>query len=316
LVLYEPEGATATEADTAEYALESSAFTDARPVTLTLHPTDPTLVGAPAGGTITADPCPHLEELKTGAVIGEIDQRPIIAFRTKAPLFRDLRGGETGADVDAVQSALRGLGYEASTSGQYDWLTKAAVNAFLKDRGVVTNSGDWGALSLTTVVWIGHSGTATVADCVAGVGDRVEEGDPLLSLITDPGSVTVSDVDSAVEGDRVLLVGDVRIPIAGSSIAEPDAVRQILATNDGSAAALRDEKTFGAVSELSAPINAYPVPPSALFKIDGTHACIAHSEEGFPVTIAASSLGLSYVVFEGLAPSAADVFPDRTLSCG
>lgn len=314
LIVYEPETLTDSEADAARYPLEIVSFTDPQSVTLTLHPAEPLTLAAPRGGTVTRDRCTSIDELTTGTVIAEIDQRPVIAFRTKAPLFRDLTGNETGADVAAVQKELRALGYDAPSNERYDWLTKAAMNAFLRDHGLHSSNAEWGVLSLGTIVWV-PAGDTAVEECSARVGDRLSDGDPLLHLASDPGTIEYTGEAASVDGERVLVIGDARIPAPGSPIDDAAAVREILATPEGAAAARREEKTLGAVLELAEPTDAYPVPPSALFGIDGAAACVSDGGAAHPVTIAASSLGLSYVTFDTAPPAAVDVFPDRATPC-
>ncbi len=315
LVAWVPEATAETDPDTAQYPLQAVSFADPQSVTLILHPGNQRTVTSPVSGTITRDRCTGIESLSTGTVIAEVDQRPVIVMRTKAPLFRDLGGGETGADVAAVQSELRALGYHTPSTRRYDRQTKAAVQAFLHDRGLRAPRAQQGVLPLRSIVWVPPE-DAEIEECLMSLGDRIGAGDPLLRLASDPGTIEYRSDATVVSGERVLVLGDARVPVSGSPIDDPTVVRTILATREGAAASGREEKALGAILELAEPIDAYPVPPSALFGINGAHACVSESGTPYPVTILASSLGLSYVFIDRSAPSAIDVFPARETPCG
>lgn len=72
--------------------------------------------------------------LRSGDALAEVSGRPVIALTLPFALYRDIRPGSTGSDVQAVQDALRALGvYSARTDGTYGPSTAAAVEA-LYDR--------------------------------------------------------------------------------------------------------------------------------------------------------------------------------------
>lgn len=314
LVMYQPTASDDAEDRTAQYPLESVAFTDPQSATLTLHPGMPRTLGAPTTGIVTADHCTVGETLTTGDVITEIDQRPRVIISTEAPLFRDLAGDERGADVEDLKTALAELGYSPSSSASYDWNTRNAVNAFLADRGIAQSRGEWGILSMSDVIWT-TPGETTIEECMVAPGDAITDGEVLLHLSAAPGTIDFRAINALVDGDRELVVGEVRVPASEAPLTDPESVRAILATAEGRAALSRDEKSFGATLELTESLTAYPVPPSALFGIDGSSACIGDLGTPHPVSIVSSSLGLTYVTFSGEAPEFVDVFPAPATPC-
>lgn len=66
--------------------------------------------------------------LGNGAVLAEVEGRPFLLLDGAFPLYRDLRGGDTGPDVRAAQVALGKLGhYKGAPSGVFDDATSKAL---------------------------------------------------------------------------------------------------------------------------------------------------------------------------------------------
>lgn len=314
LVAFQPTRNVGDDPTLAQYPLERVSFVDTQPTTVTLHPGEARAVTTPRAGVVTKATCKPGADLATGSILVQINQRPVIVISTAAPLFRDLRGGERGADVTALQAELRALGYAAPSSKVYDAATKRAVYAFLSARGISQTPAERGILSMRDIAWV-SPGDLTIERCLAVQGDRLGAGDSVLHLIGSPGQVEYTETGAA-DGARQLVIGSTRIDVTGSPIDGSEEVRAILQTPQGQAAGQREGKTFGATLELASPIDAYPVPPSALFAITGNTACVSDRGEAFTVTIVASSLGMSYITFAGSPPPAVDVFPVRSGSCG
>lgn len=313
LLMWQPsEQAGAGESQ--KYPIERVAFTDAQQVEVTVQPGSTRPVNSPVSGTITGTDCKTGTPLTTGSVVLEVNQRPVIAMVTHAPLFRELVGGETGADVEAVQESLRQAGYDVSSSGRYDWATRAAVDAFLRERGIQADQGRPGVLPRTAYVWA-PAAAAIVESCPLRVGDAVSEGSPLLALASQNGQLEFL-APAGVPGDRVLVVGNVRVPAPTSPVTDPAAVAAVLATQEGETAGKSAEKKLSAVLELESPLEVFEVPPSALFGIAGESGCVSDGEETYNVTIVSSSLGMSYVTFESEPPDVVDAFADPAASCG
>lgn len=66
-------------------------------------------------------------EITPGAVVLEVAGRPVIALTGELPVYRTLRAGVSGPDVEQLKAALGELGIAAGDGAAYDWATAAAV---------------------------------------------------------------------------------------------------------------------------------------------------------------------------------------------
>ncbi|MFI7052420.1 peptidoglycan-binding protein [Streptosporangium canum] len=90
------------------------------------------------GGSETAQRAtraPRRGVIAEGAVVMEVNGRPVFVFSGKVPMHRSLLPGAKGADVKQLQRALRRLGYRAPVTGVFDQATIAAVARFYARRG-------------------------------------------------------------------------------------------------------------------------------------------------------------------------------------
>lgn len=90
------------------------------------------------GGSETAQRAtraPRRGMIAEGAVVMEVNGRPVFVFSGKVPMHRSLLPGAKGADVKQLQRALRRLGYRAPVTGVFDQATIAAVARFYARRG-------------------------------------------------------------------------------------------------------------------------------------------------------------------------------------
>jgi len=101
-------------------------------------------------GTITALPAAGAV-LDRGAVIYQVDARPVVLFLGSLPLYRDVAPGMTnGPDVRLVEENLRDLGYRGfgTPDTKYTAATEAAIKKWQKNLGV----DQTGVISLGDVV--------------------------------------------------------------------------------------------------------------------------------------------------------------------
>lgn len=77
------------------------------------------------------------DSLKAGQVLAEISGRPLFALPGKVPVYRDLRPGSSGHDVQQLQEALKTVGYpvKGDAAGKFGAGTKAAVSSFYRSLG-------------------------------------------------------------------------------------------------------------------------------------------------------------------------------------
>ncbi|WP_327587440.1 peptidoglycan-binding protein [Nonomuraea sp. NBC_00507] len=95
------------------------------------------LAGA-VGGTSElqrATRAPRKGRLAEGAVLMEVNGRPVFALRGPVPMHRTITPGAKGDDVEQLQGALRRLGYGGPRSGVFDRATIAAVTRMYAAKG-------------------------------------------------------------------------------------------------------------------------------------------------------------------------------------
>lgn len=83
---------------------------------------------------VTERPVSEGGELRAGALLTEISDRPVFVLPGQIPLLRDLHLGDRGEDVARFQTALRGAGYRsADSSGVFGRSTAAALTQLYAD---------------------------------------------------------------------------------------------------------------------------------------------------------------------------------------
>ncbi|MEU4233588.1 peptidoglycan-binding protein [Nonomuraea sp. NPDC026600] len=95
------------------------------------------LAGVVGGGETAqrATRAPRRGTLAEGAVMMEVNGRPVFVFAGTVPMHRGIVSGAKGADVRQLQKALRRLGHHAPATGVFDQATSAAVSRFYAKRG-------------------------------------------------------------------------------------------------------------------------------------------------------------------------------------
>ncbi|MER6949558.1 peptidoglycan-binding protein [Nonomuraea sp. NPDC000554] len=78
---------------------------------------------------------PRRGKLAEGAVLMEVNGRPVFALRGSVPMHRTITPGTRGADIKQLQKALRRLGFGGPTSGVFDQATIAAVTRMYRKKG-------------------------------------------------------------------------------------------------------------------------------------------------------------------------------------
>ncbi|MET8862322.1 peptidoglycan-binding protein [Nonomuraea sp. NPDC004580] len=96
-----------------------------------------TLAGAVGGAAELqrATRAPRKGRIKEGAVLMEVNGRPVFALRGSVPMHRTIAPGSKGADVRQLQRALRRLGFGGPLTGVFDQATIAAVTRMYTKKG-------------------------------------------------------------------------------------------------------------------------------------------------------------------------------------
>jgi peptidoglycan hydrolase-like protein with peptidoglycan-binding domain len=187
-------------------------------------------ISAPVAGTVTeligdGDP------VERNTVVAEIDAVPMVAFFGDKPMYRDVRQGDEGDDVAAIERNLVALGYHATTDsdgdlvdtgfvvdGLFDAATRDAVKRWQADLGVA----ETGEVTLGSVVMV--PGPSSAASTWTVVGGLVTPGVPIATFNVESAATTfhaahagsielIATNGPIASGDVVYLVEDV--PVVG-----------------------------------------------------------------------------------------------------
>jgi peptidoglycan hydrolase-like protein with peptidoglycan-binding domain len=162
---------------------------------------DPVPVSAAQTGTLTWI-APVGSTVRRGEPLFKLDQRPVVALYGSLPLYRPLRAGVRGADVNQFEENLSKLGHTGFTvDDTYTAATATAVRSWQADAGLAKT----GAVEPGQLVVI--PGAVRVAEHTARVGDRIGGGDTGggASVLSYTGTTRLVTVELEV-ADRPLAV--------------------------------------------------------------------------------------------------------------
>lgn len=144
---------------------------------------------APAGSTV-----------KQGEPLFKINERPVVALYGSVPLYRTLRDGAEGADVQQLEQNLAELGYTGFTvDDTYDSSTAEAVSTWQAELGLP----ETGTVELGQAVFT--SGAARIAEDTARVGDVVSGGSvSVLNSDTDLAEAVIDLKDAQEAYDKAV----------------------------------------------------------------------------------------------------------------
>jgi len=91
---------------------------------------------ATATGVVTFSGLQPSDVVRSGSVLLRINGRPVFVLPGPFPLYRDIRPGDSGDDVVAVQEGLRAAGYTIDDrEGRFSSTTQAAIAALYDQAG-------------------------------------------------------------------------------------------------------------------------------------------------------------------------------------
>jgi multidrug efflux system membrane fusion protein len=168
--------------------------------------TNRTTVTSPATGTITWV-APAASVLGSGDVLYRVDNVPVVFVEGDGVLWRDLKVGDTGDDVQAVESAFVALGYDPSGTVTIDQkftsLSRSMIQRFEAAYGLTKTT----SFPYATVVM--RPSDAIVTAIALAVGDTVTTGDSVLTISDTSRIVTFSlapaDRNKIAVGDAVTM---------------------------------------------------------------------------------------------------------------
>lgn len=232
-----------------------------------------------AAGTLTALALSVGSKLDTGAVLGSVDHRDLVAYVAETPLAGDVARGHKGTDVATAQRLLSELGfYDGAADGVAGAGTVTAIKAFNAEHGYGKTDG---VLHRASLVWLGTA-PATVAELLVPLGSQVSPGTALFTATAGLAAITVAEPPVLPPSEQLTLtVNGVAAPYEPGSgaVTEPEHVEAI-------AAALTTEGEAVGSLELTVPQVVGTVPASAVFADDTGATCLFPDATAPPVTVA------------------------------
>ena len=325
--------------DPASFSLTRQETVDERSVSIGLTLSAQSRLRAPATGRLTGFDCRVGAEMSNGHVIGSIDGANLVVLSSAMPPWRDLRAGDAGDDVLAVQVALASLGYDIIADGK---LGARSIAAFQELLGTDEASAPK-EIRAASIVWLPFEG-ATISACATETGALVSNGEVIASL--DPRLEAAAVVEmpaDLVDGSRVVRIDEATLPIRSDgtidsaslgSLERTASYRMAIASSagdgtsigggnaasggsQGSANTAAGRPKLDAKLVLAQPIPSWGVPPGTLTEVNGDRACVWSAGKSYAVRVIGSQLGKSYIAFEpGVeAPSAIDMRPPEGATC-
>lgn len=264
-------------------AVESAERRDAESTSVALVPAQSFPVLTQSSGTVTMLSIVPDEMVTTGATALVVDGRPVVAYVSASPLFRDIGAGMEGDDVKTAQQLLADLGYLGAVDGKAGSSTVAAIRAFNTANGLLGQSD---FLAVGSLLWIPEGSMAPLS-VSARVGQHVA---PQTELYTTTSGADRIEVNTkGAEGDRLLKVNSVvvTLPAGQTVLTDAEDVAAIKAT-------LGDQTKSAATLESVTPRTVGTVPTSAVVAEPGGAVCFFTDVHGpgMRIDAAAGSFGL------------------------
>jgi peptidoglycan hydrolase-like protein with peptidoglycan-binding domain len=175
--------------------------------------------GVPANGNGTVTWLPREgSDIGRGEALYAVDDKPVALFYGSLPLYRNLKEGDNGPDVEELERNLKALGYGdgLTVDRTFSAATTAAVKAWQKHQGLART----GVVDSTQVIF--ETGPVRVADVALtkgqAIGGAAGAGGGKAMTVTDTTSIVHVDLDTSKEdlvkkGDTVT----VELPSGGNA---------------------------------------------------------------------------------------------------
>jgi peptidoglycan hydrolase-like protein with peptidoglycan-binding domain len=263
----------------------------------------------PFSGTVTSlDKCKSGLPINAGDVVLSVDGQPRIALATKAPMYRVLRAGDSGADVSQLQRALADLGEPVGETGRMDTPTISAVRALRFRAG---DSGATGSIGPSSFVWLPEN-PFTPTSCDLTLGALVAENSSIATRTSLAQGLRASLPDTRMSIDRsqyVVEIAGVLLSLDEEGFVSdiPDVIEQMAIVSAQSNAG-----PINATARLKQPLQVFGVPTSALTPLDETRACVQLDEgQWVRVDVISGQFGKAYVSSPNLRAGEFVVYPVR-----
>lgn len=230
-----------------------------------------------ASGLVTADWSGN--GLTSGKGAYQVNDRTVVALNTATPLYRDLKTGDTGGDVLALNNELNLLGYNSVSGSDTYWrATSDGWKQLMADNG---NTSD-GSLSLADTLWIPEHEVA-VDEWNATAGSMVTGGTAIGKI---PGSLTKLTIKNGTASaqDRTLTIFGITgtLPANTTEITDAGFLQQVEANDSYQFVDVESKKAgFDATLALSERMRVLRVPAGAVFGINGSTGCIVPTSNAY-----------------------------------
>jgi multidrug efflux pump subunit AcrA (membrane-fusion protein) len=87
------------------------------------------------GSSVVIAPPVKGASLSEGSKVADIGGRPVVVLEGETPMYRDIRPGDSGADVASLKVALGRLGFAAGDGDVFDGVAEEAVGRWLRSVG-------------------------------------------------------------------------------------------------------------------------------------------------------------------------------------
>jgi hypothetical protein len=262
---------------------------------------------AAAHGILTALPAIG-QVITQGQAVYSVGADPVILLYGAVPAYRDLKQGDTGADVQQLNAALVALGEAGSaqidtSSDQYTWQTAAAVEKLQAAIGVDQD----GTLHLGQAVFLPTAlrVSAVPATLGAPAGGPVLQGtsttrrvavqlDATLQAQVKVGdTVTVTLPDTSTTTGKVTAIGTVATAATGQGgAAGTPAVEVDVSLDDPAATGTLDQAPVQVSITSASARGALVVPVTSLLALDGGGYAVEVLGPGGARTLVAVTLGI------------------------
>ncbi|MEW1692559.1 efflux RND transporter periplasmic adaptor subunit [Streptomyces sp. NPDC091265] len=267
--------------------VERGDLSDSTQVDGTLGYTRKRKVNAGVAGTLTWAPGAG-SAVKRDGKLYEIDGTPVRLMYGSGPMYRTLKDGDEGRDVQQLEKNLAALGYTGFTvDDEYSGLTAAAVKRWQKAHDL-KQTGEVGPAEIVFA-----PAAVRVKGGAAAVGDHVAPGTPVLSTtgservvtfaleVSESGSVKVGTKVSVVLPDGSSAKG--AVSAVGRS-AEPGDDPQDKTPRIGVTVAFDDPDKVGGIDQAPVTVNLTGETRKAVLTVP-VDALLALADGGFGVQV-------------------------------
>lgn len=280
-------------------AVAATSYKDARTVQVIVEQSAPQTLASGADGVLTASTCAEGKPMQSGISSFSVDGVPLINLATSTPLWRDLKVGDAGKDVQALQVELTRLGHSADATGTVSADTIAAYLALVAKQETV--AGLPAAIERNRILWLPNN-EAVVLKCAVSLGSKVSAGQPMVEFPPRAAGAKVTNIPhNAAAGERQIVVDGSSFAVSSvGRIEDPEALVALARLpSHSSAQSSAGQGTFAAKYELTQAISVLGVPPGAIFGVDSASGCVSSGGGVHRVTIVGSQLGITFVAGEG-----------------